>query len=120
MCIVLPLAFYINIYKVWMDISGARKNMQNNPGSYQNYLTTPCSGELLYVFFTWFFKTLFQFIYLFILSLYFILLTGRKATEMLIHRTSNYPDLLFQMPKYCCPVEIFYLFFSFFRDMTAI
>ena len=23
-----------------------------------------------------------------------------------IHRTSNYPDLLLEMPRYCCPLEI--------------
>ena len=37
----------------------------------------------------------------------FILLTHRKATEALIHMASNYPDLLPQMPRYYCPVEIF-------------
>ena len=47
-----------------------------------------------------------------------ILLTRRKATEALIHRVSNYPDLLPEMPRYCCPVEIFMWFFSFYQDMT--
>ena len=36
----------------------------------------------------------------------FILLTRRKATEALIHRVSNYPDLLPEIPKYCCPLVI--------------
>ena len=36
----------------------------------------------------------------------FILMTSRKATETLINRVSNYPDLLPEMPRYCCPVEI--------------
>ena len=36
----------------------------------------------------------------------FILLSCRKATEALIHRVSNYPDLLPEMPRYCCPLVI--------------
>ena len=36
----------------------------------------------------------------------FILLTCRKATEALIHRVGNYPDLLPEMPRYCCPLVI--------------
>ena len=36
----------------------------------------------------------------------FILLTRRNAMEALIHRVSNYPDLLPEMPKYCCPLVI--------------
>ena len=28
------------------------------------------------------------------------------ATEALIHRASNYPDLLAEMPRYCCLLEI--------------
>ena len=35
-----------------------------------------------------------------------ILLTCRKATEALIHRVSDYPNLLPEMPKYCCPLVI--------------
>ena len=49
-----------------------------------------------------------DFIYfLFILFLYtYILLTRRKATEALIHRVGNYPYLLPEMPRYCCPLVI--------------
>ena len=36
----------------------------------------------------------------------FILLTRWKATEALIHRISNYPNLLQERPKYCSPLEI--------------
>ena len=36
----------------------------------------------------------------------FILLTRRKATEVLIRRVSNYPNLLPEMPRYCCSLEI--------------
>ena len=36
----------------------------------------------------------------------FILLTRRKAMEMLIHRVDNYPDLLPGMPRYCCLLVI--------------
>ena len=34
----------------------------------------------------------------------FILLTRRKAMEALIHRVGNYPDLLPEIPRYCCPL----------------
>ena len=50
------------------------------------------------------------FIFLFHLD---ILLTRRKATEALMHRASNYPDLFFEMPMYCCPVEIFFCLLVF-------
>ena len=48
------------------------------------------------------------FIYLFIFYFIsiFILLTCRKAMEALIHRVNNYPDLLPEMPRYCCPLVI--------------
>ena len=46
----------------------------------------------------------------------FILLTRRKATEALIHRVGNYPDLLSEMPRYCYPLKIFALFLYFYRD----
>ena len=36
----------------------------------------------------------------------FILLTRKKATEALICRVRNYPDLLPKMPRYCCPLVI--------------
>ena len=36
----------------------------------------------------------------------FILLIHRKATEALIHRVSNYPDLLPEIPRYCRPLVI--------------
>ena len=36
----------------------------------------------------------------------FILLTRRKATEALIHRVGNYPNLLPEIPRYCCPLVI--------------
>ena len=36
----------------------------------------------------------------------FILLTRRKAMEPLIHRVSNYPDLLPEMPRYCCLIKV--------------
>ena len=46
------------------------------------------------------------FLLFFIFISIFILLTRRKATEALIHRVSNYPDLLPEMPRYCCPLVI--------------
>ena len=45
------------------------------------------------------------FIYFYFISI-FILLTRRKATEALIHRVGNYPDLLPEIPRYCCPLVI--------------
>ena len=45
------------------------------------------------------------FIYFYFMSL-FILLTHRKATKSLIHRVSSYPNLLLEMPRYCCLFEI--------------
>ena len=48
----------------------------------------------------------------------FILLTFQKATEVLIHGTTNYLNLLPKMPRYCCPVEIYY--FNFYKDITKI
>ena len=45
-------------------------------------------------------KSFFFFIFISI----FILLTRRKATEALIHRVDNYPDLLPEMPRYCYPL----------------
>ena len=41
-----------------------------------------------------------------------ILLTCRKATEALIHKASNYPHLLPEIPRYCCPHEILHFGFS--------
>ena len=43
----------------------------------------------------------------------FILLTRRKAMEALIHRLGNYPALLPEIPKYCCPLVLN-------RDMNVI
>ena len=45
-------------------------------------------------------------IFLFYFISIFILLTRRKATEALIHRVGNYPDLLPEMLRYCCPLVI--------------
>ena len=47
-----------------------------------------------------------QKIYFLIFISMFILMTRRKATEALIHRVSNYHDLLPKMPRYCCPLVI--------------
>ena len=44
-------------------------------------------------------------LYYFIISI-FILLARTKATEALTYRVSNYPNLLSEMPRYCCPLEI--------------
>ena len=49
-------------------------------------------------------------IYFYFISI-FILLSCRKVTEALIHRVSNHPDLLPEMPRYCC---------THLRNMTEI
>ena len=46
-----------------------------------------------------------QFLFIYFISI-FILLTRRKAMEELIHRISNYPHLLPEMSRYCCPLVI--------------
>ena len=43
---------------------------------------------------------LFYFIYFIFIFIF------RKATEALIHRVGNYPDLLPEIPRYCCPLVI--------------
>ena len=51
-----------------------------------------------------------------------ILLTRRKATEALIHRVGNYPDLLPEMPRYCCTrnlIEILLQFRTPFQNHQA-
>ena len=54
-------------------------------------------------------------LFFFIFISIFILLTRRKATEALIHRIGNYPDLLPEIPRYCYPLVIYCN-----RDMTVI
>ena len=44
--------------------------------------------------------------YFYYLISIFILLIRKKATKKLIHRVGNYPDLLPEMPRYCCPLVI--------------
>ena len=64
------------------------------------------------------FNTYFYF-FLYFISI-FILLTRRKATEALIHRVGNYPDLLPEIPRYFCPLVIFFFFFFFFFFLISI
>ena len=45
-------------------------------------------------------------LFFFIFISIFILLTHKKATEVRIHKVSNYPNLLPEMPRYYCPLEI--------------
>ena len=40
---------------------------------------------------------------------------SQESAAGAIRRESNYPDLLPEMPRYCCPVEIFILVFSFIK-----
>ena len=46
-------------------------------------------------------------------------MTRGKATEALINSARNYPDLLPEIPKYYCLVEVLY-FFNFYKDMAEI
>ena len=45
------------------------------------------------------------FIFIYFISIC-ILLTRRKATEALLHRVGNYPNLLLEVPRYCCSLVI--------------
>ena len=56
---------------------------------------------------------LFAFYFLVLFSSLLTLLIHRKASEVLDVRefSSDYPDLLSEMPRYLCPIETFYLFF---------
>ena len=38
---------------------------------------------------------------------------SQERVEGAIHRASNYPDLLPEMPRYLCPNKILFWFFSF-------
>ena len=51
------------------------------------------------------FRLLLSIFFIYFISI-FILLTRRKATEALIHKVSNYPDLLPEITRYCCPLVI--------------
>ena len=46
-----------------------------------------------------------QLLYIYFISIV-ILLNRRKATEPLIRRVRNYPNLLPEIPRYCCPLII--------------
>ena len=50
-----------------------------------------------------FFISFFLFFYFY---LYIYPPDSQKATKVLIHRVSNYPDLLSEMPRYCCLLVI--------------
>ena len=45
----------------------------------------------------------------------------QKSVGSVILRTSNFSDLLLEMPRYCCPVEIFHFgFLVFYGEMIEI
>ena len=48
---------------------------------------------------------LFIYLLLFILFLY-LSPNLPESDEALIHKVSNYPDLLAEIPRYCCPLVI--------------
>ena len=49
-----------------------------------------------------------NFIYLFIFLFYLYIYppNSQESDEALIHRVSNFPDLLPEMPRYCCLLVI--------------
>ena len=47
------------------------------------------------------------FYFLFYFYLYIYSPESQESAGGAIHRASNYPDLLPEMPRYCCPLEIF-------------
>ena len=47
-----------------------------------------------------------NFIYLFFFYLYIYPPDSQESDGGAIHRVSNYPDLLPEMPRYCCPLVI--------------
>ena len=47
--------------------------------------------------------------FFFTFHLYIYSPDSQESSGGAIHRASNYPDLLPEMPRYCCPVKIFYL-----------
>ena len=46
------------------------------------------------------------FYYFFLFYLYIYPPDSQESDVALIHRVSNYPDLLPEMPRYCCPLVI--------------
>ena len=36
---------------------------------------------------------------------------SQESDGDVVHRASNYPELLSEMPRYCCPVDIFHFVF---------
>ena len=56
----------------------------------------PCSFEMILKFINLFFH----------FYLYIYPPDSRESDGVAIHRVSNYPDLLSEMPRYCCPLVI--------------
>ena len=93
-----PLLFLIYINDVPLVSNFNRKLCANDTvliltNSCSRLLNKNVNSELVNFYFFYFISV-------------FILLTCRKATEALIHRVGNYPDLLPEIPRYCCPLVI--------------
>ena len=52
------------------------------------------------------FSMVFSFIFIFYFYLYLYPPDSQESDEGAIHRVSNYPDVLAEMPRYCCPLVI--------------
>ena len=54
----------------------------------------------------------------FLFSFYFYIYPpdSQESDGGVIHRAGNYPGLISEMPRYCCPVETFYCGYQFYRD----
>ena len=50
------------------------------------------------------FRKKFYFFYFFFFNLYIYPPDSQESDGGAIHRVSNYPDLLPEMPRYCCPL----------------
>ena len=48
----------------------------------------------------------FYYFFLFYLYLYIYPPDSQESDRGAIHRVSNYPDLLPEMPRYCCPLVV--------------
>ena len=44
---------------------------------------------------------------------------SQESDGGVVHRAGSFPNLPLEMPKYCCPLEIFY-FFCFYTEITEI
>ena len=61
---------------------------------------------------------MYTYIFLKIFKIYIYPPDSQESDKGALHKASNYPDLLWKISRYCCPVEIFHLVFQFCGGMT--